>query len=400
MLAQRLRAFSVLGAVALIAVVALAVSATGFLGHGGQDAPDSVPPHSTGTGQWTGLQWRDVTGSAGDFFRHRSPPVQGGDLAGIVFWRDGVAMVGGGDRTVWTSHDGLTWTKSPGAPRYAGLVSWNGMLVAGGIGGDQAVSGLWTSSDAIVWHQAPIHFDTRGCQQRGACSGLATGALGILAVATEGRLSVIDPGVPYLSTDGVHWSASPVPEEASEVTVCHLYDGFLAYGFVPESADHPFDLIGRSWQSSDGLQWSLYEPTVPSPVEGLRPWDAVHPCGDQYGPLGGDNGALRSSDGETWALDTETPAGAELVSDGGRIVAVQIWLSRFYLSEGDGHWRELEQGGGIGQLPAGGRAYLLPNGLLWATEGRVFFGQALSGVRPSGSLVPWTPSPTPWPGPS
>jgi hypothetical protein len=363
-------------------------------------APSPVPPTHSGGGQWTGLQWREVTAVAGEFFSHREPPYGQTqcDPAEIVVWSGGLAMIGGDDRSVWVSKDGLRWIPSPGSPQYAGLISWNGMLIAGGFadGGD----GLWTSTDASIWHQAPIPFDFNGCQQSGVCYGLAVGRPGIMAVTIKGGPEVIDPGIPYLSTDGVTWNPAPLPDEATDVRVERFFDGFIAFGGVASSPSDPFTRIGRSWVSGDGLHWSRYVPAVPTPLDGLGPWDAVTPWDLQAGPAGWDNGEVRSTDGLTWTLDTMYFPGAQWLSDGDRIVAAQTWLARFYLSEGDGTWVELEQGGDIGQLPAGGRAYLLPDGLLWVAGERVFFGEALSGVHPSGSLVPWTPSPTPWPGPT
>jgi hypothetical protein len=385
------------GAGLLVATLLAGVAACSALAPRVGSEPSPAVPAQSATGQWTGLQWRDVTVPAGGFFRGRAPLVGvfPPDPAGIVAWRGGVAMVGGDDRSVWTSKDGLSWSPSPGAPKYAGLVGWNGMLVAGGFVNNQ--QGLWTSTDANVWHKAPIRFDTVGCGQGGECLGLAAGPKGILAVTTEGRVGLMDPGTPWLSTDGVSWTPHPFPQDANQVSVHAFRDGFIAVGSVPLAGAALGNFVPRAWRSVDGIRWSVYRAVRPGvttndqwPYWGLNdPWSIVE------GSLGVEDGGIHSTDGETWVEDSEYVPGSQLVSDGTRIVAAQTWLSRFFLSEGDGRWRELEQGGDIGQLPSGGHVYMLPRGLLWVTKDRIFLGEALSGIHPNGSLAPVTPSPTP-----
>jgi hypothetical protein len=363
----------------------------------------SVGPLVTNGGQWTGLQWRDVTATAGDFFGHRAPPVQNYgpyDPAKIVVCSGGVAMIGGPDRSVWTSPDGLTWTKSPRGPAYAGPIGWNGMLAAGRLGGD--AGSPWASTDALTWRKAPIRFNTEGCQQVGECIGLTAGPQGIIAVNTEGRMSVMDPGTPYLSTDGVTWTPRPLPEDANEVAVHAFMGGFIAAGSVHLAGSPAGSFVPRVWRSPDGINWTAYRASRPGVANDQWPyWGLSGSWPIVEGPLGAEDDWIHTTDGVTWTEDTEfVEGGAQMVSDGARIIGAQTWLSRFYLSEGDGRWRELEQGGDIGRLPAGGYAFLLPNGLIWVAGERVFFGRALAGTHPSGSLVPWLPSPTPWPGPS
>ena len=392
------RAVGLVVATLLVGVAGCSASATSK----GPILSPAVPTDSA-TGQWTGLEWRDVTASAGGFFSHRAPVVGsalGYDPAGIVVWNGGVAMIGGSDRSVWTSKDGLSWSPSPGAPKYAGLIGWNGMLVAGGFVDHEP--GLWTSTDANVWHKAPIRFDTAGCEQVGECIGLTAGPRGILAVTTEGRISLMDPGTPWLSTDGVTWTPHPLPEDTDQVSVHAFRDGFIAAGSVPLAGAAPGTFVPKAWRSPDGVRWSAYRAVRPGVTTDDRwpYWGLSGPWNIMEGLLGADDGGIHSTDGETWEADTAYFPGSRLVSDGTRIIAAQTWLSRFFLSEGDGHWRELEQGGDIAQLPPGGQTYILPRGLLWVTKDRVFYGEALSGVHPSGSLNPVTPSPTPWPGPS
>ena len=395
----------IIGALAMALVVGVTGCASSAGPGVGESGSRPVSPGPAGAGgQWTGLQWRDVTATAGDFFSHRAPPGQyfgPFDPARIVAWSGGVAMIGGPDRSVWVSKDGLTWVKSPGSPAYAGLVGWNGMLVAGGFVDDE--DGLWTSSDAMTWRKAPIRFDTAGCGQVGECMGLTAGRQGIVAVTTQGRPVLMDPGTPYLSTDGIHWTPSPLPEDANQVAVHAFMGGYMAGGSVPLAGAPPGSFVPKAWRSIDGINWSVYRAARPGGTadDQWLYWGLSGPWPIEEGPLGAEEFGIHTKDGVTWVEDAQfIEGGAQTASDGARIIGAQTWLSRFYLSEGDGQWRELEQGGDIGHLPVGGRAYLLPNGLLWVVGGRAFFGEALVGARPSGSLAMPTPSPTPWSGPS
>ena len=400
-----------LGAVgAIAAVMVVAVAAAGLLisqrGHDtattpgatvtrGEAATWTLGPHP-GEGQWTGLEWHDITASAGGIFIDRAPWLEGSRMDEVVSWRGGFALVGGDDR-LWTSKDGLTWTRASWAPQFAGIVGLNGSLLAGGEGIDGSGPGLWISGDAVTWQKVPIphSFYSVGCEKV-ACAGLAVSSKGVVAVATAGQPNdSLDPSILYFSADGTTWSRANLPERAVEVAVRSFFGGFVAIGMVANPGGPPGKLHQHVWRSADGLTWTAYEPTMPGSYV-ANAWDM------QFGPLGADNGAVHSADGVDWAFDTETLGSGEVqaVSDGTRIVFALQWVSRFYLGEGDGHWRELQQGGDIGNLPGGGYAVLLSNGLLWIGGGRVYFGQALSRVAPRGSLVLPTPTLTPWPGPS
>jgi len=360
----------------------------------GEAATWTPAPHR-GEGQWTGLEWHDITPSAGGIFIDRAPWLEGSRMDAVVSWRGGYALVGGDDE-LWTSKDGLAWTHASGAPQYAGIAGLNGSLLAGGEGIDGSGPGLWMSGDAVTWQRVPIHFTSIGCEKR-SCSGLAASSKGVVAVATAGSEAndSADPSILYFSSDGTTWSRANLPDQAWEVAVHSFFGGFVAIGLVPDPEDPLGGRRQRVWRSADGLNWTAYEPIMPGSYV-ANPWDM------QFGPSGADNGDVHSSDGVDWAFDSAPLLRSEgqAVSDGSRIVFVAKWVSRFYLGGGDGHWRELAQGGDIGKLPGGGYAFLLPNGLLWVGSGRVYFGQALSGVAPRGSLALPTPTPSAWAGPS
>jgi hypothetical protein len=414
-----IRQLSTVGAIAAVVVVAVATAGL-LLSQRGPDTPTTsgstvtpgeaatwtLTPHP-GAGQWTGLEWHDITASAGGIFLDKAPWLEGSRMDEVVAWRGGFALIGGDDR-LWTSKDGLAWTRASGAPQYSGIVGLNGILLAGGEGIDGFGTGLWISGDAVTWQKValPHSFYSVGCEKV-TCSGLAVSSKGVVAVATAGQPNdSLDPSILYFSADGTTWSQANLPEEASDVAVHSFIGGFVATGMVADPGDPPGGRHQRAWKSTDGLNWIAYEPKLPQPFiagDVWRGWHTLQPWDMQFGPLGADNGDLHSSDGVNWAVDSE-PRGwwdqGQAVSDGNRIVFAEEWVARFYLGEGDGRWRELEQGGDIGNLPGGGYALLLPNGLLWVGGGRVYFGQALAGVAPRGSVALPTPTPSPWPGPS
>ena len=76
----------------------------------GEAATWTLGPHP-GEGQWTGLEWHDITASAGGIFIDRAPWLEGSRMDEVVSWRGGFALVGGDDR-LWTSKDGMTWTRA------------------------------------------------------------------------------------------------------------------------------------------------------------------------------------------------------------------------------------------------------------------------------------------------
>jgi hypothetical protein len=388
----------------LAAVLVIAVSAAGLLvGTRGPQAAATLPLRTdVGQGEWTGLEWHDITATAQGISSTEQWYVGGNPL---VAWRGGFAMLGG-DMNVWLSKDGLTWTRAAGAPRYAGMVAVGPYLLAWGATTDASGaftgSGLWRTVDGVTWTSVSMPSAVTPVGLAGSSSG---------AVIWSTPSDVGQPAGPsqiYLCADAATWTRATLPADlaaAIDVQVSPFLDGFVAMGDVPD----PNGNIGkstdsgpetkyseRSWISRDGLTWTSYQPTLLA-SDSDQPWTNM-----QEGRLGAGDGRIHSTDGGvTWSRDRvqlpDSMVGYQLVSDGDRIVMAAGGGGQFYLSEGDGNWIQLEQGGDVGSLPSDGRIMLLPNGVLWIGGGRVYFGQALSGIAPEGSLGPPT---SPSPGPS
>jgi hypothetical protein len=385
---------------ALAAALAIAVSAAGLLVvlRGPQAATTWTIRADAGHGEWTGLEWHDITALAGGLARQNSySPGSTTGTGGVVQWRGGFAAVGG-DFNLWLSTDGLTWKPAAGAPRFPGIVAIDGDLLVSGQDSGGSGPWLWRTADGVTWTRVSVPFDVSSSW------GLTAGGPGVVAAA-----NIYDSGAPpglsgiYFTTDAQTWTQATLPSDlaaASNVYVSSFIGGFVALALVSDpNGSTVYDegtsterrYSERAWISRDGLIWSTYDPVVPSnEVQGALPW-----TGMQVGRLGAGDGRIYSTDhGVTWLADKDNiPSwlyGDRTVSDGSRIVMSAGSGSRFYLSEGDGHWRLLQQGGDAGSLPADGQMMLLPNGVLWIAGNRVYFGQGLSGVAPEGSLGPPT----------
>jgi hypothetical protein len=205
------------------------------------------------------------------------------------------------------------------------------------------------------------------------------------------------PSSLYVTADAKTWRKATLPADlagASAVNVFAFGGRFLADGLIldPNGNRTYVDQNNVSttwsehaWISDDGLVWTQYSPVMPAGVG--SDW-----FGMQAGRRGMGNGWIYTTDGATWLVDTamlpSLHQDTEMASDGTRIIMATDWGAGFYVGEGDGRWQKLAQGGNVGSLPGGGQLLLLPDGVLWSVGGHVYFGQALSGVAPQGSLAP------------
>jgi hypothetical protein len=392
----RLRALA-----ALAAVLVVAVSAAGLLvatrgPHGGATWTLRADP---GTGEWTGLEWHDITATAGGLARQNLwIGCCSSGTGGVVRWRGGYATTGG-DFGLWLSPDGLTWKPASGTPEY----QYAGCTAA--VGGDllfmyrtkNQEAGILRTSDGTTWTTVSVPFDVNG-------SCLVGGGPGVVAETTSSGMSMGSPSLEsiYFSADATTWTRATLPSDmaaAGTVQVTPFLDGFVAVGAVedPNGSSSNTDDKGvttrfsyHSWLSHDGLTWASHNPTLPwtGYSSNIPPWPAM-----QWGSSGAGDGRVHSSDGgTTWFADSRTSRDAldhlMSVSDGNRIVLTGNYGAKFFVGTGDGQWTLLQQGGDVANLPADGQPMLLANGVLWVSGDRVYFGQALSGVTPRGSIGP------------
>jgi hypothetical protein len=166
---------------------------------------------------------------------------------------------------VWTSVDGLSWSRvSQDETLYPG-VGPDG-VVAGGPGFvtiDEADGGsaVWTSSDGFAWSRVPHDEAVFGLRlgYGNAMQGVTVGGPGLVAVGSDGLNSDEPTGraraVVWTSIDGLTWSRLPHNEA--------VFGGEGDQGMFDVTAGGPgLVAVGENdhgapvWTSADGITWS------------------------------------------------------------------------------------------------------------------------------------------------
>ena len=228
----------------------------------------------------------------------------------------GLVAVGQGDdgATVWTSVDGITWSRVPHDDAVFGgeNTMWSvtrggpGLVAVGGGAGpeherDDGDVAVWTSVDGITWSRVPHDDAVFGGERQQQMASVISGGPGLVAVGWDTSGGTPDAAV-WTSVDGFTWSRVPHDEAVfggegeqmmNSVTVGG--PGLVAVGSAgfaldkSQLADYD-DFIGVAavWTSIDGLTWSR----VPT------------------------NDAVFGGEGNQWMNDV-TSVGAGLVAVGG-----------------------------------------------------------------------------------
>ena len=166
--------------------------------------------------------------------------------------------------------------------------------------------------------------------------------------------------------------------------------GLLAEGFVRDMSTLQQTNSGwvssgttGVWYSRDGASWQ--SSTVPDDVaQLLRVQAQGASLGDWFDASGADavGRGYHSLDDRTWTPDSEPAAFSrdtlKLSSDGTWILAQTPGLT-FYVSAGDGTWRQLANHGDTTGMSDGGQSWVLPAGVLYVADGHVFFGTPIQG---------------------
>jgi hypothetical protein len=373
-----------------------------------------IAVRGTGTGAtppvapdpWTALEWHDITATS-DRLVPTCPSLvpcfgPGSPAQPVVSWPGG--LIANGAAGQWASKDGQTWSHVPGSP----TLMWLGAIGSKLIGvapSDRSCpssvpsgstdtcawpGGIGISADGVSWQAASVPWSRVPIAQFIATS---KGAI-VVAQSGDGRPAL------YASRDGVSWSMSTIPDDLAAALGGSLgggyayavREGYVAMGPVANCSAAATGLANcgdspayswAMWSSSDGVTWSRSEPKLPENWSGLGP---IH-----RGLLGDASvDGTHSTDGVTWTVDASNgllgTGDIQITSDGRHILLVEhgnsfvAWNSALYVSLGDGRWQKLSQGGDVGGLPSGGQAFLLPNGVLYAAGGQLYFGQAVSGT--------------------
>ena len=192
----------------------------------------------------------------------------GSDGQGILDFEDDL------DAAVWTSVDGYTWSRVPhdaevfgGALIMSVTVGGPGLVAVGGTGGfnTDGDAVVWTSVDGISWSRVPHDESIFGGVERQAMSAVTVGDPGLVAVGTDGGIGPWDHNTGthaavWTSVDGITWSRVPNDEAllgtggnpAPMLGVTAGGPGLVAVGsdwWTPDLARTPV------WTSPDGFTW-------------------------------------------------------------------------------------------------------------------------------------------------
>ncbi len=391
------------------------ISSTTAASEGPAARPDAFTlPVPTGSGEWTGIAWRQLASD--------DPLTL---IRSVAAWRGGFVAVGYDPTNaiaptpVWSSSDGVTWQLIPvGTPS----AFWAGVQVVSVAAGPDGVVALtspgaacdgyalcqwygppvttWTSTDGLHWtpHAAP----ELGTATTWRGAALAGGPAGLVAVSMGTHAEVAR------SADGTAWRGTPLgtlPPDIAVGVVQGTPTGYVLAGTTtasapagsrPPTAPADTDTPGTLW-SADSRTWrvgsveaGISEPEV-APIDGpalrtlaagndglvLRTVSATDPGVDRW---------WRSADGRSWqsipaygALDGATigsAASVALAGDGRRIVVVRgSGAARAWASSDGRDWTPL-QGSGTPPVGTPNRVLVLPGGVLVSTGTTTWYGTA------------------------
>lgn len=240
----------------------------GLVAVGDSQAPDSV----------TAAVWTSVDGITWSRVPHDEALFGGGNrsISSVAVGGPGLVAVGydasGMDSyagAVWTSVDGIAWSRVPhdealfGGGTFINSVAVGGPgLVAGGYEGwpDSPQPVVWTSVDGLAWSRATFDPALDGNSWH-RISSVVAGGPGLVAVGSE---MTGDPeaakwsAAVWTSVDGLVWSQVPDQALPSGATWMHGVvaggPGLVAIG--EEFSDDESLPIPAVWTSIDGLAWS------------------------------------------------------------------------------------------------------------------------------------------------
>jgi hypothetical protein len=227
--------------------------------------------HKDDAAVWTsidGLDWIRVPDEAGVF-------TGAGDyqMVDVVVGGPGVVTVGsvssldGGIAAVWTSPDGVAWSRVAHDDEVFGDDGWQYMTsvtvaaapfspVGADNSGDDVDAAVWTSQDGLVWSRV---VDTDGALAGSgdqAMVSVAPGGPGFVAVGRGKPESDFD-SVVWLSPDGASWTRIDTgdvfggPGDQAVAQVSEVGGGLMAVGY-----ERIEDRDAQVWESKDGLTWA------------------------------------------------------------------------------------------------------------------------------------------------
>ena len=276
---------------------------------------------------------------------------------------------------VWTSVDGITWSRVPHDDTVFGGADSLAMtsVTVGGPGlvavGDEELfedddgdAAVWTSVDGITWSRVPHDESVFGGAGDQGMNSVTVGGPGLVAVGVgtgrmtvdEGHVDWTDTAAVWISADGITWSRIPHDEavfegmgsqQMSGVTVGG--PGLMAVGSHQPGDDVPSGPSSHAavWTSVDGITWSLvrHDTTIFGGIGGQR-MASVTVGGPGLVAVGNDGGGYgtrpnsaiwTSVDGINWsrvphdeAVFGGTSMSSVTVAGPGLVAVGHDWLSK------------------------------------------------------------------------
>ena len=244
----------------LVTLLDVVSHARGLVAVGIGGVPASEPAFSVIWSSADGIRWREVERIDGVLLETAastgSTLIAAGGVGSAVGGPHGVA--------IWTSTDGgsswaeLDGTDALGAASMTSMVSAEQGLVAVGYARNDPSAfdisaAVWTSPDGVTWtripHSAP--FDSSGMR------AVTIGSGAYVAVGSDHGAGRTRPAV-WSSGNGTEWQRQRLQaEEGAMAGVTPVDGGFAAAGWVQSSGETRLAL----WTSPDGVAWTL-EPAV------------------------------------------------------------------------------------------------------------------------------------------
>ncbi|MGH7732721.1 MAG: hypothetical protein ACREOE_03215, partial [Gemmatimonadales bacterium] len=250
----------------------------------------------------------------------------------------GIVAVGtiAGALASWSSPDGLTWTPSAkGLPlpslgtatAYVGGVtpSATGWVAVGrrepacniDCGANPDLAYVWTSTDGLVWTRVPDQSSLKG----GGMAAVTRAASGFVAAGVSAGHAAV-----WASADGTTWTRlpdsaalheaptpnGPLPATATGVATIGGLIAVVGAAYAQDGCDPGGKVAlcpgGRAWWSADGKVWS--KGSMELPINGQIAGVAATPTG-LVAVGSGDactGGIWATTDGKTWSCDAKDPS--------------------------------------------------------------------------------------------
>jgi hypothetical protein len=282
----------------------------------------AVGKDSRGGDDWVCAVWTSVDGFSWSRVAHDEAVLGSGEMYDVTTGGPGLVAVGEAstDAAVWTSVDGITWSRAPhddaalggaGAQTMRSVIAGGPGLVA--VGGDWSGgnerAAVWTSVDGITWSRVPHDEEVFGGDGALGMWRVAAGGPGLVVVGLDSRGSHHEHGAVWTSVDGITWSRVPHDEDVfsgvADIEIWGVAAG--GPGLVAVGADTSGARAAAVWTSVDGLTW-LRVPHDEVNLDGdgnQIMWDVVA-GGPGLVAVGWDTGGerdaavWRSEDGLTW----------------------------------------------------------------------------------------------------